>query len=130
MPRGRFDTRGAPRAAPGSDAVLCRALVATAQTFSGTRFFSRLASSCFRSIFPLGKIGSSSPCYASPTAADGKIYCISETGQAFVIKASDDKLNVLSSYNFNDKHCFSSIAIADDHIFIRTAHKLFCIGKK
>ncbi len=77
-----------------------------------------------------GNLESSSPYYASPTAADGKIYFINEAGEAIVIKAGGDKLKILSRFNFNDKHCYSSVAITDGRLFIRTAHKLYCIGNQ
>lgn len=76
-----------------------------------------------------GNIGGNPPWRASLTAADGKIYCINEDAQAIVFAAGDDELRVLSRTDMQDGPVQASIAIADGHLFIRTASKLFCIGK-
>lgn len=76
-----------------------------------------------------GKIGGNAPWRASLTAADGKIYCINEDAQAIVLAASDDGLKVISHIDMQDGPIQASVAIADGHLFIRTAGKLFCIGK-
>ncbi len=76
-----------------------------------------------------GKIGGNAPWRASLTAADGKIYCISEDAQAIVLAASGDELKVLSRVDMQDGPVQASIAIAEGHLFVRTANKLFCIGK-
>jgi len=76
-----------------------------------------------------GKIGGNPPWRASLTAADGKIYCTNEDAQAIVLAASDDELKVLSRTDMQDGPVQASIVIADGHLFIRTASKLFCIGK-
>ena len=75
-----------------------------------------------------GKLESDS-LYASPTAADGKIFCISEKGKAFVLSAEADSMKVLSTRDFAEGNARSSIAIADGRIFIRTAKKLHCLKK-
>jgi len=76
-----------------------------------------------------GQIGGNAPWRASLTAADGKIYCISEDAQAIVLAASDEELKVLSRIDMQDGPVQASIAIAEGHLFIRTASKLSCIGK-
>lgn len=76
-----------------------------------------------------GKIGGNAAWRASLTAADGKIYCINEDAQAIVLAADDNELKVLSRVDMQDGPVRASIAIADGHLFIRTAAKLFCIGK-
>ena len=76
-----------------------------------------------------GDLDSSGAYYASPTASDGKIYCINEAGEAIVIEANADKFNILSRFHFKDKYSYSSISIAGGRLYIRTAHKLYCIGK-
>lgn len=65
---------------------------------------------------------------ASPVLADGKIYVTSEDGLTTVIKAGP-KFEVLAENNLDD-YCLSSPAISEGQIFIRTAHYLYCIGKK
>jgi outer membrane protein assembly factor BamB len=76
-----------------------------------------------------GKIGGNAPWRASLTAADGKIYCISDDAQAIVLAANDDELKVLSRIDMQDKPVQASIAIANGHLFLRTAGTLFCIGE-
>ena len=65
--------------------------------------------------------------WASPTAADGKIYCLDELGNTTVL-AAGDRFKVLSQSSLDDGPCKSSIALADEQLFIRTASKLYCIG--
>jgi hypothetical protein len=62
-------------------------------------------------------------------AADGKIYCINEAAEAIVLAANDDELKVLSRIDMLDNQVHASIAITNGCLFIRTAGKLFCIGK-
>jgi outer membrane protein assembly factor BamB len=76
-----------------------------------------------------GKIGGNPPWRASLTAADGKIYCINEDAQAIVLAANDDELKILCRIDMQDGPVQASVAIADGHLFLRTAGKLFCIGK-
>jgi outer membrane protein assembly factor BamB len=66
---------------------------------------------------------------ASPTAADGKIYCISLDGEVVVLAAGDE-YRALAVVNMNDTLCRSSIAAANGRLYIRTGSKLYCIGKQ
>jgi len=66
---------------------------------------------------------------ASPTAADGKIYCINMRGEAFVLSAADTP-EILYRVDMDGKDCRSSIAIAGGQLFIRVDDRLYCIGKK
>jgi outer membrane protein assembly factor BamB len=75
-----------------------------------------------------GKLGGNSPWWASITAGDDKLYCISETAEAVVLAAGDEQFRILSRIDMEDKSVQASIAIADGHLFIHTANKLFCIG--
>ena len=74
-----------------------------------------------------GELGSNAPWWASFTAGDDKLYCINEAAEAVVL-AAGDKFEVLSRIDMEDKPVQASIAIADGHLFIRTAGKLYCIG--
>ena len=75
---------------------------------------------------------------ASPTAADGKIYIMNAEGEVFVLSARDsvasespDKVpgfRLLHQADMGDYPARSSIAIAHDNLFVRTADALFCIG--
>ncbi len=64
----------------------------------------------------------------SPVLADGRIYVTSEDGVTTVIRASD-KFEVLAE-NTIDDYTLSSIAVSDGQLFLRTAKKLYCIGKR
>jgi outer membrane protein assembly factor BamB len=66
--------------------------------------------------------------YASPVAADGRIYVVSEEGQAAVIEAGG-QWKVLRVNNLNDG-CKGTPAIADDKLYLRTYGTLYCFAKK
>jgi outer membrane protein assembly factor BamB len=76
-----------------------------------------------------GPIGNRSPWRASLTAADGKIYCVNEGGEAIVLAAGGMELKVLSRVDMPDTPLHASVAIAEGRLFLRTAGKLYCIGK-
>lgn len=75
------------------------------------------------------KLDAAGSMYASPTAADGKIYCISEKSKAFIIGAGE-KFELISTRDFDEGVSRASIAIANKKVFVRTAGKLHCFGKK
>ncbi|PYU15578.1 MAG: hypothetical protein DMG29_06470 [Acidobacteria bacterium] len=64
---------------------------------------------------------------SSPVLADGKIYVTNEDGLTTVIKTGP-KFEVLAENDLSD-YMLSSPAISDGHIFMRTAHFLYSIGK-
>jgi outer membrane protein assembly factor BamB len=66
---------------------------------------------------------------SSPTAADGKIYCLSENGTVVVLDAGKE-FKILSTIKMDEEPCRSSVAIAQGHLFIRTGKNLYCIGDK
>ena len=66
--------------------------------------------------------------WASITAGDDKLYCISEAAEAVVLAAGGEQFRILSRIDMQDKPVQASIAIAEGHLFIHTANKLFCIG--
>ena len=74
------------------------------------------------------KLGGVGPWRASVTAADDKLYCINESAEAVVIAADAKEFKIISRIDMGDKPVQASIAIADEHLFIRTASKLFCVG--
>ncbi|MBN2182011.1 MAG: PQQ-binding-like beta-propeller repeat protein [Sedimentisphaerales bacterium] len=77
-----------------------------------------------------GKLGGSSPWWASVTAGDDKLYCISEAAEVVVLAANDEEFKILSRIEMEDKPVQASIAIADGCLFIHTANKLYCIGNQ
>jgi len=64
---------------------------------------------------------------ASPTGADGKIYCLSSDGEAAVLKADDGE--ILTRIDMGGKQTRASIAVAAGRLYIRTDTRLWCIGK-
>ncbi len=76
-----------------------------------------------------GKLKGIGPVRASMAAADDKIYLISKSSKVVVLAANDEQFKILFEVELNEEPSQASIAIADGHIFIRTAKSLFCIGK-
>ncbi|MHC4727710.1 MAG: outer membrane protein assembly factor BamB family protein [Planctomycetota bacterium] len=76
-----------------------------------------------------GKIGGRGPWRASLTGADGKLYCINETGEIVILAAGGNEFKVIFQTKIDEQRIQSSIAVADGHLFIRTAENLYCIGK-
>jgi outer membrane protein assembly factor BamB len=97
-----------------------------------------------------GRLGAGEVFSASPTGADGKIYCIGEGGTVVVLSAGD-KFKVVSRFNMDDEGTqaeptpnaarkpssssesgpiLSTIAVANRHLFVRTSQYLYCIGPK
>ena len=64
---------------------------------------------------------------ASPTAGDGKLYCISADGEALVLSAGKQP-QLLWRTEMGEYPCRSSIVIAHGQLFIRTGENLYCIG--
>jgi outer membrane protein assembly factor BamB len=74
-----------------------------------------------------GKLGVREIFYASPTGADGKIFCLSEEGTAVVL-SSGDEFKVLATIPMGEGPCSSSIVAARGCLFIRTAKALYCVN--
>ena len=64
--------------------------------------------------------------FASPVAADGKIFLVSHSGKVTVLKA-DAQWEVLSVSDL-DEPSQATPAIADGHIYIRTHKGLYSFG--
>lgn len=73
------------------------------------------------------RIGNGGSYFASPVAADGKIYMAGENGYVAVLR--DSPSYELLARNDMGESIIAGPAIADGHLFIRTRTKLFCIGK-
>jgi outer membrane protein assembly factor BamB len=65
---------------------------------------------------------------ASPTGADGKIYCLGESGTAVVL-SSGDEFKILATIPMGEAPVRSSIAAAHGQLFIRTAKALYCLAR-
>ena len=68
---------------------------------------------------------------ASPLAADGKIYIINHSGEAAVVDAANGKvLKVIPMDKASSRQVVrASISAAYGRLFIRTTHRLYCVGK-
>lgn len=64
--------------------------------------------------------------YASPVAADGKVFFVSKTGVVAIVKAGGEQ-EVLSVSDL-DEEVAATPAIADGRIYLRTASALYCFG--
>jgi outer membrane protein assembly factor BamB len=73
------------------------------------------------------RIGTGATFSSSPCAADGNIFCLSEDGDTFVIKAGDEYQ--LIAQNSLGEMCLATPAIADGSLFIRTMTKLYRIAR-
>jgi outer membrane protein assembly factor BamB len=68
--------------------------------------------------------------YASPVAADGKLYYLTRDGRTFVL-AAQPRFNQLAVNDLRDGSAFNaSPAISDGRIYIRSDRFLYCIGSR
>jgi len=72
--------------------------------------------------------GALEPYFASPVAADGKIFTLSLNGKLAVLKAGAD-WEVLSVGDLGEE-CWATPAIADGHLYVRTVSAIYCFGKR
>lgn len=64
--------------------------------------------------------------HASPTAADGKIYCMNLAGQVKIVGATDE-FKLLGSVDMGGKPSMSTIAVFKDSLLVRTEEALYCV---
>ena len=77
-------------------------------------------------IYPDQRLGSANAFTCSPWAYDGKIFCQSEDGDTFVIKAGP-KFEILHKNSLGEM-CMATPAIANGSLLLRTETKLYRIG--
>lgn len=66
---------------------------------------------------------------ASPTGADGKIYCINHAGEVLVVDAAKgDLISNIPMGEPGDANTRSAVVVSQGQLFIRTNSKLFCVG--
>ena len=66
--------------------------------------------------------------YASPVAADGKIYLASHNGVVAVLRAGGGQEFLAA--NPLEEEIFATPAIADGRLYIRTVSALYCFGAR
>jgi outer membrane protein assembly factor BamB len=64
----------------------------------------------------------------SPWAYNGKLFCLSEEGQTFVVNTGEEFQ--LSHVNELDDFAQASPALVNDRLLIRTEHRLYSIRRK
>ena len=64
--------------------------------------------------------------FASPVAADGKVYFASESGTVSVVGAERD-WRMISSHEFHEK-IYATPMLAHDRLYLRTERALYCFG--
>jgi outer membrane protein assembly factor BamB len=65
---------------------------------------------------------------ASPVAADGKIYFVSETGETIVLRGGREP-RVIAKNDIGER-LIASPALSNGQIFLRSDGQLFCVGKQ
>jgi outer membrane protein assembly factor BamB len=90
--------------------------------------------SCFEAktgkpIYTQERINSQGNYYASPVAADGRIFLASQNGKVTVIKSGGEKPEILHQTDFNEKIA-PTMALIENKIYLRTQTKLYAFGQK
>jgi outer membrane protein assembly factor BamB len=63
----------------------------------------------------------------SPWAYDGKVFCLNEDGETFVLRAGD-KFELLHTNKLaDDDMCMATPAIAGDRLLLRTSTRVYCV---
>jgi outer membrane protein assembly factor BamB len=79
-------------------------------------------------VFAQERLGAPGNYYASPVAADGKIYCTALNGTIVVVRAGDT-LEVLARNNLGERTA-ATPAIVDDRLYVRTDQHLYAFGNR
>lgn len=78
-------------------------------------------------VYPKRRIPKGRAFTASPWAYDGKIFCLNEDGQTFVIQPGDEFQVVGTNTLADDDMGMATPAIAGDRLLIRTSARLYCV---
>lgn len=73
-----------------------------------------------------GRLGIREIFYSSPTAADNKIFCLSEDGTLVVLSAGN-QFEVIATLAFEEGPCMASVPLSQGRLFIRTSKNLYCL---
>ncbi len=76
-----------------------------------------------------GDLGGGGVVRASLTGADGRLFALLESGEAVVVRAGGDAFQILHRVKMGRGPARSTISVGDDALFIRTADRLFCVGR-
>lgn len=86
--------------------------------------FSSFDAKTGRTFYLQERVGEAETYYASPVAADGRIYLASLPGKLTVIKAGGDKPEILHQANFGER-ILATPALAGDRLYLRTQKQLY-----
>ena len=75
------------------------------------------------------KLGGRHVMRASPTGADGKVYCMNDVGEVTVLAAGDEPKILHRVSMGRRRFSRSTITAANGKLFIRTTESLFCIAR-
>jgi outer membrane protein assembly factor BamB len=67
---------------------------------------------------------------ASPWACNGRVFCLNEDGVTFVLQGGDRFELLHTNKLAEDDMCLATPALAGDRLLIRSAARLYCIGKQ
>jgi hypothetical protein len=70
------------------------------------------------------RIGANGTYYASPVAADGRIYFVSQPGKLTVVKTGGDQPAILHQAEFGER-VFATPALIGENLYLRTETKLY-----
>jgi outer membrane protein assembly factor BamB len=73
------------------------------------------------------RIGAEGGYYASPVAADGRIYVASLAGKVTVVKAGGDKPEILNQADFGER-ISATPALVGNRVYLRTQKRLYALG--
>lgn len=105
--------------------------------FLGGRFFVQSESGQLSRVEPeTGKVEwttelpDRSPWEASPTGADGRIWCVSHAGVLVAVDAESGAVVLRASFGDEDESPLrASLAAAHGALFLRTPERLYCLGR-
>jgi len=82
-----------------------------------------------KEVYPKRRLGGGASAFtASPWAYGGKVFCLSESGETFVVQAGRE-FKVLGR-NQLEGMCLASPAVAGGSLFVRAQSKLYCLRQK
>lgn len=78
-----------------------------------------------------GQLDSRAKVEGSPTVADGKLYFQNHVGEVFVVGTGNEFkiLHRVAMGDSRDRDTRSTVGVSSGNLFIRTAGKLYCVGK-
>jgi outer membrane protein assembly factor BamB len=80
-------------------------------------------------IYTQERLGALGNYYASPVAADGRVFFTSVDGKVTVIKAGSDKIETTHQVDFGERIA-PTMALVENRIYLRTATKLYAFEAK